>query len=349
MKRNGFTLVEIIVAIALLGAVSVGVMTLIKSMQKGQSEAIGNSDYLDVKREVQFLIGSSNSCKVSLGNPGSEITFNGSSIQTVPISGIELWSADNAGVRSQKKYYSGQKIGKINIVSIELTMPDYTSGVNFSSGTNQSFKGLLTVKSNKVTMGASKNMPDITQSINVTFDTNGAGLSTIKNCTIINTAAPAQTQIRQGFCTPALTPDNANVSTCPNIANYNVRRITGCIPGTQRTVTCCYVPTNADSNGWCSDPMEGHSGCFGGCGANDTNYYVQHLNGVTGGHNDTHTCCFIPVDSTVTKPFSTRAYNSWDGHSGCSNTLSGYNVIETNVVTGGIGNQTACTYVPQVP
>jgi hypothetical protein len=95
--------------------------------------------------------------------------------------------------------------------------------------------------------------------------------------------------------------------------------------------------------------MEGHSGCFSGCGANDTNYYVQHLNGIRSGNNDTHTCCFIPVDQTVTGPFSAGPYTSWDSHTGCLNTLSGYNVIETNVVTGGVGNQTACTYVPVVP
>jgi prepilin-type N-terminal cleavage/methylation domain-containing protein len=337
---SGFALVEVIIAAAVFGIISLGVMQMTKTMHKGQGEATGQADLLDMRREASQYLQDEDDCSASLKG----VTFKGSTIKLTPKTGLEIWTASNTGVRSQKRFYETQKFGKINISEISLTMPDYTTGSDWPAGTDQFFKGELKIVSSKLNLGQVKNNPDQIYNLNLTFNTNGAGLSTIESCT----SATKIKQIRQGFCTPALTPDNGNTGVCSVIAGYNLRRISACIPGTQRTLTCCYVPTNHDSNGWCSDRMEGHGGCFTGCGASDTNYEVQRVNGMSSGMNDTHTCCFIPKDNTVTKPFTSGGVNSWDSFSGCT-AVSGYNVMKTNVVTGGTGNQTACTYVPIVP
>jgi prepilin-type N-terminal cleavage/methylation domain-containing protein len=338
-NERGFSLVEIIVVMGMLGVASLGVMQLTKTITKGQGEAIGTADLVDMRKEMAMYLADSKDCSASLNG----VTFQGATIKLAPVAGLEIWSADNTGARGTKHFFENQKFGKVKIQEISLKMPDYNSGTNWPTGIDQFFKGELTLKSDKQNMGTLKTNLDQVYQINLKFNTDAGGTSTIQSCSSVSSIK----QTREGFCTPALTPDNGNVGTCPAIANYNLRRYSACIPGTQRSITCCYIPTSSDSNGWCSQGIEGHSGCFNGCGASDANYEVQHINGVTSGSNDTHSCCFIPKDSSKTKPFTSGAMRSWDAFNGC-NSVTGYDVLKTNAVTGGVGNQSACTYVPKI-
>lgn len=346
LKKNGFTLVEVMIALALLGGASVIFMQLNRNVEKEQSNAFGKSDYLDMKREIEFYLSDEASCRASFAEPNSEIIFEGSSIKNTPVGNLEIWTADSNGKRSNLKFKAGQNYGKIKLQSINFSMPDHNSGQNFPANTVTSFRGEIKIKTDRKILDKTKSDQDITIPLNVSFHTTIDGKSHLLNCSV--NKIQDQNLVRHGFCTPAVGPDNNNTGNCPTISNYNVRKITACIPGTLRAMTCCYVPSNDDSEGWCSESMEGWNGCFSGCGANDSNYFVQHINGRSSGQNDTHTCCFIPKKIKNVKPFSTGKYNSWDSHSGCVDNITDYNVIETNVITPGVGNQTSCTYVPKI-
>jgi hypothetical protein len=334
-------MIEVMIALAMVSGLALVIMQMSKNSSTVQTNMQGSIDHSELRVELERLLASSKDCTASLENT----TFQGSTIRTTPVP-VELWLADQAGVRSRKIYSSTdlahKTIGKLTIDNLEFTMPDYTAGTNFPFGPGSS-KALLQVKGSKKSMENVRDFPFINKTLTLSFTTDAAGLSTITSCVL---QAASVAIAKQGFCTPALTPDNLNVGVCPAIPGYTTNRITACIPGVRRTLTCCYVPANADSNGWCSDPMEGWSGCFNSCGAGSSDYFVQHLNGVKSGSNDTHQCCFIPKNSSVTKPFSSSAHTSWDSFSGC-NPLAGYNVLRTIAVTGGVGNQQACTYVPQ--
>lgn len=177
-NKKGFSLLEIMIAIAMLGGISLGVMQMLKSMQKGQVDTQNFTDYTSIAQESSFLLNDLNSCKASLAGT----TFHGSTIKSSAITGIQLWSADQAGARSQKKFYSGANFGKVTIDTISFNMPDYTATSDWSVGTNQTFTGLITISSKKKSMGHESTDKLITKSINVTFNTDASGQSTITSC-----------------------------------------------------------------------------------------------------------------------------------------------------------------------
>lgn len=189
MKRTsndlGFSLIEIIIATAVLGIVSLGVMQLLKNMHKGQVDVQNSADYASIMQESTLLINNINACRASLIG----LTFYGSSIQSTSVTGLELWTVNQAGVRTMKKFYEGQKLSKIVIDKISFSMPDYTSSTNWPIGTNQSFTAELRISGKKSAFGTFRPFQDITKTINVIFDTDASGQSTVKDCSTPPTEA----------------------------------------------------------------------------------------------------------------------------------------------------------------
>ena len=179
-SKSGFSLVELMLVAAGLGGVALIVMQLGKNSLKIQNESLADGDYTQLSREVNFLISREKDCTASLSGK----KFRGSTITSTPVTALELWSSDQSGSKSQKKFYEGQKYGKTSIETIGFKMPDYTAGVDFPEGSNQSFVGVLELKGMKKVLGNEKNFNPISQTLNVTFDTDSAGESTIKNCVV---------------------------------------------------------------------------------------------------------------------------------------------------------------------
>ena len=177
-KKSGFSVVEIMVAIGLITGLGMVVMQVMKSSTKGQVDVMNFADYSSLKDEATFLVGNANSCKASLEG----FTFNGSTIKDTPKAGIELWVSDQEGNRTSKKFYGGAKFGKTEIEKITFSMPDYTAGINWPQGVDQSFTGQLVIAGKKANMGNVRAFNDIKKSITVVFDTDAGGLSTIKSC-----------------------------------------------------------------------------------------------------------------------------------------------------------------------
>lgn len=177
-KKSGFSLVEIMVALGLVAGLGMVVMQVMKSSSKGQVDVMNFADYSSIKDEITFLINNSNSCKASLAG----FTFNGSTIKDTPKAGVELWGANQDGDRTTKKFFAGALFGKTEIEKISFSMPDYTAGTNWPAGVGQSFTGQLSITGKKSNMGNTKAFNEIKKSINVVFDTDASGLSTVKSC-----------------------------------------------------------------------------------------------------------------------------------------------------------------------
>lgn len=177
--KKGFSLVELLIVAAVLGGIALFVMQLNKNATRAQVDASATTDLLDFRKEIDFLIENINDCSASL----MDMVFRGSTIKNSPLQ-VELWSADQTGKRVRKRFSSSgppfNKIGKVNVESIEFSMPD-SNGLDFKEGL-QTFKGVITIKSSLVKMAKSKKNTDIQKSIMLTFDTNAAGESTAKVC-----------------------------------------------------------------------------------------------------------------------------------------------------------------------
>lgn len=184
-KKSGFSLVELMIAAGLIGGLSLIFMQVLKSGNKGQIDVMNFADYSSMRDEINFLISNPRSCKASLAG----FSFKGSSIKATPKDGVELWSSDQVGARSTKKFYASAKFGKTEIETITFSMPDYTAGADWAEGTDQGFTAELRVSGKKSSMGATKSFNDITKSINVTFDTNSSGISLIKDCQVASTSS----------------------------------------------------------------------------------------------------------------------------------------------------------------
>lgn len=177
-NKRGFSLIELTIGIALLGGVALGVAQLLKNMSKGQGDIQNIADLMELKNESLFLIENLKSCKASL----SGFTFRGSTIRSTPKDGVELWSVDQAGARSRKIFHANAKFNKLVVDRITFSMPDYTSASDWPVGTAQSFTGLIKISGRKLNSGSSRSFPDISKSINVVFNTDSSGVSTIVDC-----------------------------------------------------------------------------------------------------------------------------------------------------------------------
>lgn len=186
LNNKGFSLVSVMVAAGLLGGLSLAVMELMKNMGNVQTFSQSSMDYLDLSREITFILSSPNDCAASFQG----VTFRGSTIQGTPVD-IELWNSDQDGNRSRMRFTGNSsdpksKFGKMKIKSISFSMPDYTGG-DFSVGSGQSFKGTLEVTGEKkISSNKMRDTRPISRTLRVFFDTDSSGESSVTGCTSLS-------------------------------------------------------------------------------------------------------------------------------------------------------------------
>jgi len=218
IKQSGFSLVEVMVAAGLLGLVSLGVIQLFQNINKGQADVQSESDYSSLIQEATLLLSKEKACQASL----SGFVFNGSTIKANPQSGVEIWSIDQTGARSSKKIFANKKYGKLLIDKITFSMPDYTSASNWPTGLNQTFTAELVISGSKTGLGFSKPFKNIKKTINVTFNTDSSGLSTVTDCSDSTTSIPQSSCATGGGSGGSL---SRGTLACTNGSKY---RICGC-------------------------------------------------------------------------------------------------------------------------
>ncbi len=208
-KRDGFSLLEMMIVGGMIAGLGLVVMQLTKTTANSQINATVSADYLGMRSELDSMLGNPFDCTASL----KDTTFNGVSIKNTPVT-VEIWHGNQVGVRS-RKFISGtdasfNKYGKLTVGSIALTMPDYTAGVNFPVGAGQIFKGELRIEGDRLKLGVSSSFVPIVKSVNIVFDTDAAGLSKITSCT--GTGGASMTKV--GF---VLIPTCNNNNCCVNL------------------------------------------------------------------------------------------------------------------------------------
>lgn len=175
IKKNAFSLVEMMVVLAALAGVALLVTKLGKNTKNIQTESMESNDYNDLVRESHFLISNLKSCKVSLAGT----SFQTSAISK-PISNIELWTSDSKGkTRVKKKLAKGEKFGSLLIEDVILEIdPEVTAS---NSGDLKNTTGVLRVI---LTKPKSKTtLADIEHSIKLNYSTNTSNdKNTIIDC-----------------------------------------------------------------------------------------------------------------------------------------------------------------------
>ncbi len=184
LKNDGFSLIEILVAIALLSAVSLGVMKLSENMNNVSSRGVGSQDKLELYSQIRMNLDRSEVCKLSFGG----ITFKKSQVDQINSGegvNVEVWRITPDGTARVGKHFSGtdpafNKFGKLEIESMKLTFPNMVTNPSGNYDNNSSVYdyGVLAVEL-KNTKAASR---DLRFEANYSMTTDGSGVTTITSC-----------------------------------------------------------------------------------------------------------------------------------------------------------------------
>lgn len=105
-KNNGFTLVEIIIALGLIGAASVGTMSIMKQLNKGQATSEAKVEEIELRRMMATNLTDKQACKNTF--MGTRIGENINSIKN---------SGNNVLFEAGKVYGNGSiKLESLKIV-----------------------------------------------------------------------------------------------------------------------------------------------------------------------------------------------------------------------------------------
>ncbi len=183
--EKGFGIVQVLIATAMLGALSLGVMQVSKNMTDVNRNANSSLDVLMLHQEMLMILKDSKDCSVSVVD---SIPFKKSEIDDPQSEGreIELWYSDyKTGAQRNKKRFSStdaaySKFGNIKINKIKLVMNNPTLpvvGKDYDTG-DFSDKGIVRVEVEKPDNRSIKfDMP-----VKVNFTTDSTGNSTVQNC-----------------------------------------------------------------------------------------------------------------------------------------------------------------------
>jgi prepilin-type N-terminal cleavage/methylation domain-containing protein len=190
-SNGGFSLVEVSIAIGVLGILTLGVMQLSKIISDVQVRATSNLDILTLKHEIMELVKNGKHCSVSLaGNDpvGSPVIFNKTNIDDLNTEGmnIELWTSDAAGLLRDVKQFSAtdpsaKTHGNVEITRLQLVMNNATipPSTNYPAG---SFSDTGMIKLEIQKKGGGNRILRSTIPVSVGFTTDGSGNSAIEYC-----------------------------------------------------------------------------------------------------------------------------------------------------------------------
>lgn len=256
-NKKGFSLLEMMIVGGMIAGIGMVVMQLSKNTFSNQSEAFNSADYFGLKAELDSMFSNPFDCTASLTN----VTFNGNTIRTVPRN-VEIWKGDQFAVRT-RKVISGtdansNKYGKLVIGAVQFSMPDYTLGLNFPAGIGQSFKGEIKIEGSKTKLGKTSPFVAFTKSINVGFNTNSLGVSTITGCNGFGKGAIQILASSTGYDGQTGTTACASVGgTCAYVQSHNfIRDDTGC-PGVSQCMRICTTWYNQSLPGIANEVVNG--------------------------------------------------------------------------------------------
>jgi len=347
----GFSLIEVLIAISLMGITTLGFITMMDYQHKDMrviSEKLATFDLHKAMLSTMtnsicdFVLLDPTQSEVAVPPNRSKSVFDSTNpadaitLQKIPSQASVLGIAHPVAVAAVASSVSAMA-SNVVVSAIQI--------FNFTNVAPDLYQAELQINFDPTKM--SKALRPLSLNIWLTTDSlSPANAKVSRGCSL----APPMTSNSdiKGFCTPNVSFDNTDTTvTCSPIAGYTFRRYAGdYLPASARQVQCCYIPNTSGSPGWCSGGMSGWNGSFVGCGPNTPNYEVVHVWAVKAGLSDEHECCFIPTTARVgTKDiFSTRAMRADDGWSTCSGPFAHYDSIFQNAVTGAVGRMISCTF-----
>ncbi len=189
-QDKGFSLVSVMIALGLAGAVAVLVMKLTTSINKVKVEADSNQDEAMLASTVNLILSNEKHCRLSLLGDGPygapDVAPVGFEKKDIDEQGegldVELYFGNQVGDKRQTLKLSStdtkaKKFGRLEIQSIKLLMNN-GQGFNYTTSFGHSDVGVLQVNYKKPSgRDIRKDFP-----LNVSMITNSVGKSFIVSC-----------------------------------------------------------------------------------------------------------------------------------------------------------------------
>jgi hypothetical protein len=239
-NQKGFSLISVMVAVGLLGGVSLAVMQLSQNANQVNNMAQIKTDEIELTQSLRMVLNNPTHCQAGiLGETFEKKLVDNDGIVITPGSDfqeddegldIELWYGKDGGTVKTHKKFNGfdnpsispdpekSKFGKLKIISMKLVMnngmgscaDNYCPGLGFDTG---QLVVLYEKKINKDTIRTQKKIIDL----NVGFATVG-GISTVLSCSGVSTATTTSV-FPPVNCTwtPTITASQPSwaIATCP--------------------------------------------------------------------------------------------------------------------------------------
>ena len=196
-SNNGFSIVQVLVAIALSGVLTLVVMKISQNMNSVQSEAEASQEENELKAEFRMILDNVDHCTVSLAGldpVNSPTRFKKSDIDEPDNNEgltVELFQKSSTG--RTKRYTSNEDdttptliwLKKIKIKSMKLSIPNPPINVNYPQATRHTDIGRLFI-----TIEKNKRTKRLQLPLVITMKTDSSGESTILSCRSQATSDP---------------------------------------------------------------------------------------------------------------------------------------------------------------
>ncbi len=217
-NQKGFSLIQVLVASAILGGLSLTFMRLMGNMQQAQNSIQSKGDETELYTSIRMILENEKFCRVSLagnGNPETSlvpITFekkdiDDSSVGTLEGLDVSLYLSNQEGDTRTLKKFNGadnvigvdkHKFGSLSITSLRLIMNNPTTppNQNYGNGTNQSDTGIIRVYYEKKVSSSQTRELFMDFDVRLSFSTGqapeGSGVSRILSCSRVKDEAEKQ-------------------------------------------------------------------------------------------------------------------------------------------------------------
>lgn len=248
-NQKGFSFIQVMIAAALLGGLSLVSMQLVKNISNVQNILEAKSDEMDLRAAMEMILRNESFCRVSIAGDGAgaPTTFHKIDVDDTDNEdeglNISLWYANQAGNTRTQKKLNGQNnpegddkstFGKLKIRTLKLYMnnnPASGPAVNYPNSANHNDMGLVRAVVEKRTNGSDTREVFLNFPVNVRMRTgqtpDASGETRILSCFMGNFNDHSVDILESGQGYDGMTGNAACLSigkSCAKVVSHNFPR-----------------------------------------------------------------------------------------------------------------------------
>lgn len=198
-EESGFSLVQVLIAAGMMGALALGVMQITQNISQTLSNAQNVQDQMGLFSEIDMLLRNEDHCRVSLGGENfeaSSLAFRRSLLnaeQGATLYPVELYFSSEDGKKRRTKKFSAidsqyKKYGNISIETISLSLENKDTS-NYPQKDRHVDQGFIDVEISRPVSVGQNRLIQKSFPVQLTLQTNLSGETRILSCASLDAVA----------------------------------------------------------------------------------------------------------------------------------------------------------------